>query len=492
MGLDIFRASSSLIFITSSVVVVLALVLVLVILRSRSKKIINAKSLNLPPGSFGWPLLGETLQFLRSNWDGKPGCFVKQRMDKYKTPVFKTSLMGEPVAVLCGPAGNKFLFGNENKLVQVWWPTSTRKLLGNCLSTSVGDEAKQTRKMLSPFVSPDALMRLYIKAVDLITQQHIKTHWEGKEVLKIFPVLKLYTFDLACRLFMSLENSKHIEKLAALFNVFLKGVISIPVSIPGTRFYQAIQATEAVRKELLMIVRERRVALERKTASSTQDLLSHLLTSPDENGKFMSEMEITNNIILLLFAGHDTSSVALTLLMKRLAELPEVYEKVLQEHNEVASSKAGGFLNWEDIQKMKYSWNVMCEVMRQWPPIMGTFREALVDIKYAGYDIPKGWKLYWTPASTHTDPSIFPDATRFDPSRFEGAGPTPFSFVPFGGGPRMCLGKEYARVEILVFLHNVIKNFRWNLQVPDEKIVYDPMPTPVQGLPVCLQSHNYV
>lgn len=148
--------------------------------------------------------------------------------------------------------------------------------------------------------------------------------------MKSFPVLKLYTFDLACRLFMSLENTKHIEKLANLFNVFLKGVISIPVSIPGTRFHQAIWATEAVRKELLMIVRERRVALEKKKASPTQDLLSHLLTCPDENGKFMSEMEITNNIILLLFAGHDTSSVALTLLMKKLAELPEVYDKVLQ------------------------------------------------------------------------------------------------------------------------------------------------------------------
>lgn len=101
-------------------------------------------------------------------------------------------------------------------------------------------------------------------------------------------------------------------------------------------------------------------------------------------------------------------------------------------------------------------------------------------------------QLYWTPASTHTDPIMFPDTARFDPTRFEGAGPTPFSYVPFGGGPRMCLGKEYARVEILVFLHNVIKNFRWSLQVPDEKIIYDPMPTPVEGLPVSLQSHNYL
>lgn len=79
---------------------------------------------------------------------------------------------------------------------------------------------------------------------------------------------------------------------------------------------------------------------------------------------------------------------------------------------------------------------------------------------------------------------------KFDPSRFEGAGPTPYSYVPFGGGPRMCIGKEYARVEILVFLHNVVNDFRWNLLVPDEKIIYDPMPTPVEGLPIGLRPHR--
>ncbi|XP_027072409.1 beta-amyrin 28-monooxygenase [Coffea arabica] len=457
-------------------------------IRNKNKQ----SGLRLPPGSFGWPILGETLEFLQSGWDGEPGRFLKQRMEKHQNPpVFKTSLTGEPMAVLSGPAAHKFLFGNENKLVQVWWPPSAKKLLGNGLSNSVGEEAKHTRKMLSYFLTPDALMRLYIKTVDQVTQHHIAIHWQGKEEVKTFPVVKLYTFELACRLFMSLEDPRHIEKLAALFNVFLKGVISIPLNFPGTRFYRAIRATGAVRKELMVILKDRRLALEQKTASPSQDLLSHLLASPDDNGKFMSESEIINNILLLLFAGHDTSSVAITLVMKVLGELPQVYQKVLREQTEIASSKgADGFLQWEDIQKMKYSWDVVCEVMRLWPPIMGAFREAIVDLNYAGYDIPKGWKLYWTPASTHTDPSFFRDAMNFDPSRFEGAGPTPFSYVPFGGGPRMCLGKEYARVEILVFLHNVVNKFRWNLLVPDEKIIYDPMPTPVEGLPICLRPHN--
>ncbi|EYU25994.1 hypothetical protein MIMGU_mgv1a0114621mg, partial [Erythranthe guttata] len=136
--------------------------------------------------------------------------------------------MGENMAVFCGASGNKFLFSNENKLVTVWWPSSVRQLLGPCLATSGGDEGKQMRKMVSYFLGPDAFTRLYIKTMDLVSQQHIKNHWQGKEEVKVFPTSKSYTFELACRLFMSLEDPKQISELAALFNIFLKGIISIP------------------------------------------------------------------------------------------------------------------------------------------------------------------------------------------------------------------------------------------------------------------------
>ncbi|KAI3450919.1 hypothetical protein Pfo_007584 [Paulownia fortunei] len=478
--------------ITSTLIITafIALVVILNILFKTKGKSQN-KGLNLPPGSYGWPILGETLEFVRTRNDGSPEKFVKERMEKYKTQVFKTSLLGESVAVLCGPAGNKFLFSNENKLVTVWWPSSVRKLLGTCISTTAGVEGTQMRKMVSYFVSPDAFTKLYIKTMDIVSQQHIKTHWQGKEELKVFPAIKLYTFELACRLFMSIEEPSHIKKLAALFNVFISGIISIPLNFPGTRFYRAKRATAAIKKELQIIVRQRREALEQKTALPSQDLLSHLLVCPDENGKFMSESVIVNNILLLLFAGHDTSSCTITMLIKTLAEHPQVYEKVLREQNEIASAKEPGeFLHWEDLQKMRYSWNVVSETMRLWPPVIGAFREALVDINYGGYDIPKGWKFYWNTLVTHTDSSFFPDNTKFDPSRFHDAGPIPYSFVPFGGGPRMCLGKEFARLEILTFLHNVIGRFRWNLLIPGEKIICDPIPTPEKGLPICLHPHK--
>ena len=157
----------------------------------------------------------------------------------------------------------------------------------------------------------------------------------------------------------------------------------------------------------------------------------------------------------------------------------------------IARSKAAGeLLTWEDLQKMKYTWNVACEVLRLATPLEGAFREAITDFTYNGFSIPKGWKLYWSTNSTHKNPEFFAEPARFDPSRFEGSGPAPYMYVPFGGGPRMCPGKEYARLEILVFMHHLVTRFKLEMVFPDEKIVMDPMPVPTKGLPVRLFPHT--
>lgn len=99
-------------------------------------------------------------------------------------------------------------------------------------------------------------------------------------------------------------------------------------------------------------------------------------------------------------------------------------------------------------------------------------------------------QTFWSVHSTHKNPKYFSDPEKFDPSRFEGSGPAPFTFVPFGGGPRMCPGKEYARLEVLVFMHNVVKRFKLEKLIPDEKIVFHASPVPVHGLPVRLLPHG--
>ncbi|CAL0325044.1 unnamed protein product [Lupinus luteus] len=458
---------------------------------TKTIKLRRHQSLNLPGGSLGWPIVGETFEFLRAMVDCNVVRFIKERMDKYDSRVFKTSLLGDPMVVFCGPSGNKFLFSNENKNVQVGWPTTVKKLLRSSLVNKVGDEAKITRRLLVSFLNPEAL-RKYLPKMDTIAQHHIDTHWQGKKEVVVHSTVKLYTFHLACCLFLSIEESIQLSNISSNFGKFLKGIIAFPINLPGTRFHAAMKAASVIQDEIKMIIKKRKVDLEERRVSPTQDLLSYLLATPDTNGRFLTEMEIIDNILLLLFAGHDTSRSVLSSIMKYLADLPQVYEQVLKEQLEISQGKeAGELLQWEDIQRMKYSWNVASEVMRLSPPVTGTYREAIKDFTYADYNIPKGWKLHWSTASSHMDPTLFPNPETFDASRFEGAGPTPFSYVPFGGGPRMCIGQEFARLEILVFMHNVVKRFKWDLVNLGEKFKYDPMLEPAKGLPIRLQPHHF-
>nr|WMZ41214.1 cytochrome P450 family 716 subfamily A polypeptide 1 [Ipomoea batatas]GMC58459.1 beta-amyrin 28-oxidase-like [Ipomoea batatas] len=444
----------------------------------------------LPPGKTGWPLIGESLEFLSAGWKGQPEKFVFERMAKYSSTVFRTHLLGEKAAVFCGPAGNKFLFSNENKLVQAWWPESVNKLFPSSTQTSSKEEAIKMRKMLPTFFKPEALQR-YVGIMDAIAQRHFSGEWDGKHQVIVFPLAKHYTFWLACKIFVSVGEPEAVAQLALPFNAIASGLITLPIDVPGTPYNRAIKASNLIRKELVRMIRQRKVDLAQGKATPNQDILSHMLLTSDENGRFMGESNIADKILGLLVGGHDTASSACTFVVKYLAELPEIYHGVYKEQMEIANSKAPGeMLNWEDIQKMKYSWNVACEVLRLAPPLQGAFREALADFMFNGFYIPKGWKIYWSANSTHRNSKYFSEPEKFNPSRFEGSGPGPYTFVPFGGGPRMCPGKEYARLEILVFMHHLVKRFKFSKVIPDEKIIVDPMPIPEKGLPIQLYPHN--
>ncbi|KAF4365594.1 hypothetical protein F8388_007427 [Cannabis sativa] len=446
---------------------------------------------NLPPGKVGYPILGETIEFLSTGWKGHPEKFIFDRMTRFSSDIFKTSLLGEPAAVFCGSTCNKFLFSNENKLVTAWWPSSVNKVFPTSELTSSQEEAKKMRKLLPQFMKPEAL-RGYIGLMDNIAQRHFATDWDNNKEILTFPLAKRYTFWLAARVFVSLDDPNEIKKFEEPFQLLASGIISMPIDLPGTPFHRAIKASKYIRKELVKIIKQRKVDLVEGKASRSQDILSHMLHTCTDDGVYMTELDIADKILGLLIGGHDTASAACTFIVKYLAELPHVYDAVYEEQMEIAKSKKEGeMLNWDDLQKMKYSWNVAQEVLRLAPPLQGAFREAMTDFVFNGFTIPKGWKLYWSANSTHKNADYFPEPEKFDPSRFEGNGPAPYTFVPFGGGPRMCPGKEYARLEILVFMHHLVKRYRWEKILPEENIVVDPMPIPAKGLPIRLFSHSY-
>ncbi|KAH9602735.1 hypothetical protein KSS87_020001 [Heliosperma pusillum] len=387
----------------------------------------------------GLPIIGETYDFLSTGWKGHPEKFIINRLSKYEpSEIFKTSILGEKVVVMCGAACNKFLFSNENKLVVTWMPTSLKKIFLSSGKADFTDAAKKLRKILPTFFNPRALQR-YISIMDKIAIRHMEDEWEGKDKVEVFSLAKRYTFWLLCRIFLSIEDPVHLAKFAVPFNDIISGIFSIPIDLPRTPFNRGIKASNVVRRELGVIIKQRKLDLADNKASPTQDILSHMLLTTDEDGQFINESDIANNILGLLVGGHDTVSAVL---------------------------------------------------MRLTPPTQGTFREALSDFMYDGFQIPKGWKLFWTAYSTNRNPEYFPEPEKFDSSRFDGSGPAPYTFVPFGGGPRICPGKEFAKLEILVFMHNIVKRFKWEKLIPEETIVLDPTPAPARGLPVRLRPHR--
>ncbi|XP_031117156.1 beta-amyrin 28-monooxygenase-like [Ipomoea triloba] len=460
----------------------------------------NTSNPNVPPGSIGWPVLGENIDMAVSG----PEKYISDRMRRYSSEVFKTSILGEKMAVFCGAAGNKFLFSNENSLLTTWWPQSlTKPLLGPTdAQNTVRKVALLNRSFIHEILKPENLKH-YVPVMDSLAKEHIAQEWapfgEVKELaklreVKVYDLSKSYTFALACKLFLSIEGHDEVKRLSDPFILVTSGMFSLPLNLPGTAYNRAMKGGNMMRRQLLHVIKERKaeaMSSAGKAADEGRDLLARLLSATDEEGQHMNEEEICNNLVGLLIASYDTTSAAITFVLKYLAELPHIYDQVYKEQMEIAKSKGPNErLSWEDIQKMKYSWNVACEALRLFPPGQGAFREAVTDFTYAGFTIPKGWKTFWCVYSTHKNPKYFSEPEKFDPSRFEGSGPAPFTFVPFGGGPRMCPGKEYARLEVLVFMHNVVTNFKMEKLVPNEKIVYHASPVPVNGLPVRLIPHH--
>ncbi|XP_056173648.1 beta-amyrin 28-monooxygenase-like [Syzygium oleosum] len=443
----------------------------------------------LPPGTKGWPVLGETLEFMAAGRSGCPEKFVNDRTTKYSSDVFRTNLYGEDMALFCSASGNKFLFSGDNKYITSWWPESMIKI-GLFQETLKKLDAKKKRSFLSEFLKPEALQH-YIPVMDSMTRDHLATDWSPHKEVQVFPLSKSYTFALACRLFMNIRDPKIVSKFANSFARVAPGFMAVPINIPGTPFNRAMEGGKVMRQELLNIIRRRKMEISEGKDANARDLLSRSLLEGDDDGTIFYEMDASNKIMGLLIASHDTTSTSITAIVNYLAQFPHIYERVHQEQMEIAKSKGPDeLLNWEDVQKMKYSWNVLCESMRLLPPAQGAYREATTDFTFAGYTIPKGWKTFWTVHSTHKNPRYFPDPEKFDPSRFEGNGPAPFTFVPFGGGPRMCPGKEYARLEILVFMHNLVTKFKLEKVIPDEKFIYNPSPVPVEGLRIRLLPYN--
>ncbi|KAI3456944.1 hypothetical protein Pfo_013607 [Paulownia fortunei] len=448
-------------------------------------------SQRLPPGSLGVPIIGQSLGLLWAMRANTAEKWMAERAKKYG-PVSKMSLFGKPTVFIYGQAANKFVFTNDGSILSNSRPESVKMILGDRnLMELIGEDHRRVRNALTSFLKPDCLKN-YIGKMEEEIREHLEMHWEGKQKVTVLPLMKTLTFDIICTLLFGLEGGARRDSFLQYFQQMIAGILSIPINIPFTRFNHGLKATAEVQKLVKELIQEKRAQLE-KGVSSHQDLITCLLSiHGEDNEGLVSEVEIIHNVLLIMVAGYDTSSVLITFMFRALTNDQTVYAAVLKEQEEIRRNKPPGeILTWEDLAKMKYTWRVAQETMRMIPPIFGGFRKTLTDIEYEGYLIPKGWQIYWVTSMTHMDSSIFEEPSKFNPARFENpASIPPHCYVPFGGGARICPGYEFARVETLVTIHYLVTRYAWKLCCSDSSFRRDPMPTPAQGFPVEIMPRN--
>ncbi|MEZ2240442.1 cytochrome P450 [Microcoleus sp.] len=426
----------------------------------------------LPPGSFGLPLMGDTLNFLRDSQ------FAKKRHQQYGN-IFKTSIFGQPTVFMCGQEANLFVLSHENQYFVVSWPPSTKALLGPLsLALQTGADHQNRRKLLYQAFQPRALAG-YIEAMEDITQRYLE-RWTEMSEFAWYPELRNYTFDVAGKLLVGIDSGSETA-LGNYFETWCNGLFSIPLDVPWTLFGKAKNSRNLLLAELENIIRDRQQGI-----PGGNDALGLLISARDDEGNSLSVEELKDQVLLLLFAGHETLTSAIASFCLLLAQHPDVMAKVRAEQQQFPTTEP---LTLEQLKQMTYLEQVLREVLRLVPPVGGGFRTVINAFEFGGYEIPKGWSVLYEINQTHQDATVYPEPDRFNPDRFNSErSAKPFSYVPFGGGLRECLGKEFARLEMKLFAARMIRECDWEL-LPDQdlNLIRVPTPHPRDGLRVKFQ-----
>ncbi|KAG4157576.1 hypothetical protein ERO13_D02G070400v2 [Gossypium hirsutum] len=431
----------------------------------------SPKAMEGIPGSMGWPIIGESLSFL-SDFSSPSGIFsfMNKRQQRYGK-VFKSFVLGRYTVFMTGREASKILLTGKDGMVSLNLFYTGQQVLGpNSLLQTNGEAHKRLRRLIAEPLSIDGLKKYF----HFINTQAIETldQWTGKRVL-VLEEASSFTLKVIGNMIMSLEPSgEEQERFRANFKIISSSFASMPFKIPGTAFHRGIKARDSMYAMIDSIIAKRR-----NGEVIQQDFLESLIikhskgtnTIDNEDNK-LTDQQMKDNILTLLVAGHDTTTAALTWLVKFLGENPAVLEQLRDEHLQIqANRKDGTNLTWSEVNNMPYTNKVISETLRRATILPWYSRKAAQDFEIDGYNIKKGWSINLDVVSIHHDPETFPDPEKFDPSRFDAPLKT-FSYLGFGSGPRMCPGMNLAKLEICIFIHHLVCKYKWRALEKDDSV----------------------
>jgi cytochrome P450 len=228
---------------------------------------------------------------------------------------------------------------------------------------------------------------------------------------------------------------------------------------PTPRNRRFRRALEVLDRAVFHLINERR-----RAGHETNDLLSMLLFARDEDtGQVMTDRQLRDEVMTILLAGHETTSLALGWAWYLLSQHPDVQRRLENELDSVLGTR---FPAYDDLGSLPYTRMVIEEALRLYPPAWGLSRQALGSDQIGGYHLPRGWLVFIVPFVMHRHRAYWDEPESFDPERFtpeRSAARPKFVYLPFGAGPRQCIGNQFAMIEAHLVLATLAARYRLTL-----------------------------
>lgn len=372
-----------------------------------------------------------------------------------------------------------------------------RVFLRNGLLTSEGPQWLRQRRIIQPAFHRERIAgfadTMTAAAGDLVDS------WLGasSDTVDVSAAMMRLTLRIVGETLLSTDVSQEADRVGQALHTMLRGaneaigrVVPVPAWWPTPAHRRQRAAMRTLDDLMLDIISTRRAASETSgamRASKDHDLLSMLMAARDEEtGEGMSDAQLRDEAMTIFLAGHETTAVALGWTWHLLGAHPVVRQQLEQV---VDDALGGRPPTMSDLPRLGYVEQVVKESMRLYPPAWVVSRRPKTDDVVGGFRIPAGAIVLTSPYVTHRHPEFWPDPTRFDPDRFHlahAADRPAFAYLPFGGGPRQCIGNTFAMMELVLVVATIAQRCRLDATATEE-IGRDPAITLRPAAPITMR-----
>ncbi|KAK1306403.1 Cytochrome P450 85A1 [Acorus calamus] len=374
--------------------------------------------------------------------------------------LYKTHILGCPTVICMDPELNRLLM-NEGKGLIPGYPQSMLDILGKYNIAAVhGSLHKTMRGAMLALIGPTMVREQLMPKIDEFMRSHL--HNLNGEIIDIQDKTKEMALLVSLKLIGGIESGLLSETFKPEFYRLVEGTISLPIDLPGTNYHHGFQARKKITSMLSEIINERR-----NTSTACGDMLDALLKTDEVARAKLTDEQIVDLILTIIYSGYETVSTTSMMAIKYLHDNPKALEELREEHFAIRKGKSPEDpIDWNDYKSMNFTRAVIYETLRMATVINGLLRKTTQDMEMKGYVIPKGWKIYVYDKNLESHQC----------------------FLMFGGGSRLCPGKEIGTTEISVFLHYFVTRYRWE-EVGNDKLVKFPRVEAPNGIRVRVSDY---